>query len=193
MEIKQIMMLYTTLEEIKKHSPCKTGWAKLLKYLGKTTADDEQLSFKTIIDSNGFTDSLWCLQTVKNHDREIRLYAVWCARQVEHLDSIGIAKKTNNVTERYAKGESTQAELDATRFAAWDAARSAAWVAARPAAWVAARPAAWAAARPAAWDAAWAAALISARADARVDARDSQKQEFIKQFCTEEVLSWTIL
>ena len=78
----------TTLNEIRAKSPCSSGWAKLLKHLGKTTADDASLSIVTILDSNGLDDALWCLQAVKGRDREIRLYGVWCARQVQHLSGI---------------------------------------------------------------------------------------------------------
>jgi hypothetical protein len=33
-------MIHTTLNRIKAHYPCKDGWKKPLKYLGKTKADD---------------------------------------------------------------------------------------------------------------------------------------------------------
>jgi hypothetical protein len=164
----------TTLNEIKKYIPCQSGYAKLLKFLGKTKADNEPLGFKTILESNGIADAIWCLRAVTGHDKEIRLYAVWCARQVEHLDPTGIAKQTNDVTERFANGEATYKELTAAWAAAWDSARAAAIAPA------------WAAA----WDSAWAAAWDSARAAAWDSARDSawaaQEQEFIKRFCTEE-------
>jgi len=195
-------MLYTTLNDIKKHSPCGNGWEKLLKSLGKTKSDDEQLSFKTILNSNGFDDAIWCLRVLKDNDKEIRLYAVWCARQVEYLDKSGTAKEINDVTEKFAHGEATHEQLaaarDAARDAAWDAASDAAWAAA----WAAARDAASDTARDAASDAAWAAAWDAARdaardaawdaaRDAASDAAwaaawDAQKEEFIKRFCTEE-------
>jgi hypothetical protein len=46
-------MITTTLNAIRKHHPCKEGWEKLLKHLGKTKADDEPLAFVAILDSNG--------------------------------------------------------------------------------------------------------------------------------------------
>ena len=58
------MMLYTTLNSIKKCGPCGTGknddhgFRKLLNFLGKTKSDDEQLSFKTILESNGMEDTI---------------------------------------------------------------------------------------------------------------------------------------
>jgi len=125
------MMLYTTLNKIRDKNPCESGWAKLLKHLRKTKADDEQLSFKTILESNGISDAIWCLKSVEGHDREIRLFALACARRVEHLDNTGQAKKTNDVAERFANWLATAEELDAARgAAAMDAARGAAWCAA---------------------------------------------------------------
>lgn len=35
------MTITTTLNRIRAHSPCRKGWAKLLRHLGKTEADDE--------------------------------------------------------------------------------------------------------------------------------------------------------
>jgi hypothetical protein len=48
----------TTLNAIREHSPCADGWAKLLRHLGKTQADDEPLALTTILDSNGPDDAL---------------------------------------------------------------------------------------------------------------------------------------
>ena len=62
----------TTLNQIREHSPCAHGWEKLLKHLGKTKADDEELTIVTILDSNGLDDALWCLRAVEGHDTEKR-------------------------------------------------------------------------------------------------------------------------
>ena len=162
----------TTLNAIRKHSPCADGWEQLLTYLGKTKSDDEPLSIATILDSNGIDDALWCLRAVEGYDMEIRLYAVWCVRQVQHLLTDQRSLDALDVVERYANGDATKSELTAARDAAWaagdaaraegDAARAAA--AAAAAAWYAAYWAAARAARAAAWAAAWDAAWDAARA-----------------------------
>ena len=161
-------MLTTTLNRIRAHSPCESGWKRLLAHLGKTQADDEPLPYSVIVESNGLDDALWCCRVEPQYDREWRLFAVWCARQVQHLmvDKRGL--HALDVAERFANGQATVEELHAARSAAWaaagawdaawDAARSAAWAAAGAAAWAAAWDAAGAAARSAAWAAAWAAA-----------------------------------
>ena len=132
----------TTLNQIREFGPCELGWKKLLAHLGKTKADDESLSILTILESNDLDDALWCLRAVKGRDREIRLYAVWCARQVQHLNTDPRVSDCIDVAERFANGEATDEE----RAAAWDAAWDAAWAAAGAAAGAAARDAAGAAA-----------------------------------------------
>jgi len=156
-------MMQTTLNKIRKHSPCTEGWKQLLGTLGKTKADDEPVTLIQILDSNGLDDALWCLQAVEGHDKEIRLFVVWCARQVQHLMTDPRSITALDVVERYAKGEASHAELAAAQDAAQDAAQEA-------------QDAAWAA-RDAARDAAWAArdaARDAARAAARAAARDAQ-------------------
>lgn len=139
----------TTLNRIREHGPCKDGWEKLLAYLGKTKADDEPLSFATILRSNGIDDALWCCRAEPQHATEWRLFAVWCARQVQHLMTDQRLIDALDVAEKYANGLATDDELDAARVAAWSAAQDeageAAWTAAWSAAWEAAWEAAWAA------------------------------------------------
>ena len=172
-------MIHTTLNKIREHGPCADGWAKLLRHLGKTQADDEPLALATILDSNGVDDALWCLRSVDGHDREMRLFAIWCARQVRHLMTDPRSVAALDVAERHANGQATDDDLAAAMVAAWaaagDAAGAAAWAAARDAATDAAWAAARAAARDAATDAAWAAA--------RAAARDAQEAEFRRVFC----------
>ena len=147
-------MIKTTLNRIRAHSPCQEGWEKLLNHLGKTKADDEPLPYAIIVTSNGMNDALWCCRAEPQYAKELRLFAVACARRVEHLNSDPRVKNAIDVAERYAHGKATIEELNAARAAAraatWDAARAAAGYAA---AWYAA-DAAWDA-TDATWDAAW--------------------------------------
>lgn len=145
--------MQTTLNKIRAHEPCESSWKNLLKNLGKTKADDEPLALTTILESNGFDDALWCLSAVDGHEREMRLFAVECARSVQHLMKDKRSIDAIDVAERFANGQATQQELDAARAAAGTAARDAA-------------QAAGTAARDAAWD------------DAR-DTRDAQTNLFI--------------
>ena len=74
-------------------------------------------------------------------DRDIRLFAVWCARQVQHLMTDPRSIAALDVAERHASNQATDDELAAARAAAWDAAGDAAGDAAWDAAWDAARTA----------------------------------------------------
>lgn len=118
--------MYTTLNKIRAHAPCSDGWKKLLKHLGKTEADDEPLNIKTILESNGVDDAIWCLRAVEGKDKEIRLYAVWCARQVQHLMTDQRSIDALDVAERFANGLASEEEFRAAMAAARDVALAAA-------------------------------------------------------------------
>jgi hypothetical protein len=156
--------MHTTLNKIRSYRPCVDGWRKLLEHLGKVAPDDEPLAITTILDSNGIDDAIWCLRAVDGSDRELRLYAVWCARRVQHLMSDPRSSNALDVAERHANGHATDEELAAARRAAIKAAREvmagpaeeaamgAAWTAARAAAGAAAVAVSAAAARATAWE-----------------------------------------
>ena len=151
------------------------------------------MSLITALESNGLDDALWCLRAVDGFDREIRLFAVACARDVQHLMRDERSINALDVAERYANGEATNDELIAALDAAW-AARSAAMdSAARDAAYTAealsaAAYAAWCAARYAAWDAADAAWAV-ARYAAWDAIRSKQEQRFREMVTKAEGLS----
>ncbi|MDN7744695.1 hypothetical protein QZM78_11625 [Burkholderia multivorans] len=180
-----------TLAALRKAGACYGGYNKLVRSLqGQPfTEEDEDrnsyIHFKhdaeipllDILKSNGLDDAIWTLLCVSGADRDLRLFAVWCARQVEHLMEDQRSKDALNVAERFANGDASDEEFAAARAAARAAACAAAGAAARAAAWAAAgaaREAAGDAARDAAWaaaeDAAWAAA------------RDAQAEMF-KRMC----------
>jgi hypothetical protein len=141
----------TTLNQIRKHSPCRDGWEKLLRGLGKTAADDETLWIDEVLNISGLDDAIWCFRSVEGCDREIRLYAVWCARRVQHLMTDPRSVAALDVAERFARGEASDAELAAARTLAETGAWAAEAAAAPAAAW-----AAGAVAGASAWAAKWA-------------------------------------
>jgi hypothetical protein len=164
----------TTLNKIKAHSPCSSGWKKLLKNLGKTEADNAPLALTTILESNGIDDALWCLRAVDGREREMRLYAIDCARSVQHLMTDKRSFAALDVTENFANGLATQVELDAALDDAKATARAtalgvvwaASWAAAKAAELNDVRATALGAAKATAWAAAKAAELDGARATA---------------------------
>ena len=159
------MICTTTLNKIRGHSPCQDGWKKLLAHLGKKTANDDLLTFQTILESNGLDDALWCLRASNATEFEMRRFARLAALDVAHLWDMPAI-----VREYLETGDETKCDAarDAARAAAQDAARAAMYAA--RAAWVAG----------AAWAAAWAAAQVAQDA-----ARKIQTERFILMFCTQ--------
>jgi hypothetical protein len=193
----------TTLEAIRKCSPCKDGWQKLLEHLGKTRADNEPLRFSTILDSNGIDDALWCLRSLGDEHRAvIRLLACDYAESAlsiyeSHYHDDKRPREAVETARAFAKGGATVGELKVAASAAEAAeAAEAAWAAeAAGAAWAAeaaeaagaagaaeaAEAAAWAAeaaAGAAAW-AAWAAEAAAWAAKAAAWAEERQKQAIL--------------
>lgn len=151
----------TTLSRIRDAEPCEDGWAKLLKHLGKTKADDEPLSILTVLDNNGLDDALWVLSNAMPDDRLARHFQAWCAEQVLHIFEAGRPDDTR-VRDQIAmlrNDDATDEERVNAGDATWDAVRVAALaavkVAALAAAGAAVRAAALAAAEVAVRDAAW--------------------------------------
>ena len=126
-------MITISLDEIREHGPCADGWVTLLDHLGKTKADDVRFPMTVVLDSNGLDDALWCCRCLPQYNREWRLFAVWCARQVQHLMTDQRSVDALDVAERYANGGATVEELTSAGAAAW-AAGAAARAAARDAA-----------------------------------------------------------
>ena len=132
----------------------------------------EPISLSFILENNGLNDALWALHCIKDADRDIRLFSVWCARQVQHLMIDSRSTNALDVAERFANGKATKEELEAAR----DAARAASVAASAESA------DAWAASA-AAW-AAWAGASADARAasaGARVAARAARDDTYAAQ------------
>jgi hypothetical protein len=169
----------TTLNKIYSHNPCECGWKKLINYLGKSDPDDEPLKIKTILESNGIKDAIWALRAVDGHDREIRLFACWCACQSldifesQYFNDIR-PRKAIETAACFSEGLCSIDELAAARAAAEAAVGAATEAVARAIARAAAWAAAWAAeavARAAAWAAeAVARAAAEAAAEAAVGA-----------------------
>ena len=154
----------------------KKGWKRLLSNLGKTKADDEPFAISAILESHGLFEAIRCLRELYGCDREIRLYAVKCAREVQHLMTDQRSLDALDIAERFANGKASTDELTAASIAAWDVV----WATAEASEWAcsasvkAAKAAAWAVAvdvgdtarsvRDSAWAAELTAALNAAKA-----------------------------
>jgi hypothetical protein len=139
----------TSVEDFcKKHNACKDCYKWGLKY---------ETMERVFAEGDNSEYIIWFV-TRKGvlTDRELRLFACFCARQNWHLLTDDRSKHAIEVAERYADGLATDDDLSA----AWAAARDVAMAAARDVAWAAT----WAAARDAAMDASRAAAWAAANA-----------------------------
>ena len=134
---------------LRKHDACSEAveWAEQYATLAEAFDACEELDWL-----------IWAVERIGGQDKELRLFACDCVRDVWHLLTDERSRKAVEVAEAFAVGDASVEELAG---AAWDAAaaRAADWAAA------AARAAATAAAAWAATDAAWAA--WAARAAAR--------------------------
>jgi hypothetical protein len=131
-------MLTTTLNRIRAHHPCGmdprenplTGFCKLRSGLGSDYGDDTPIPYARIVEINGLNDALWCCRAEPQYASQWRFFAVWCARQVQHLLTDPRSIASIDVAERFALGSATDSDLSVAQAAAWDAMRAAAWDAA---------------------------------------------------------------
>lgn len=104
----------------------------------------------------------------KPTDRQLRLFACACVRQVWHLLRYKRSRQAVEVAERFADGLATREELSAARADSRNGERDAA----TEAAWCVTVEAVWVAASDASWSAAWDSAAESASAVARAAQAD---------------------
>ena len=81
----------------------------------------EPISLSFILENNGLNDALWAMHCIKDAYRDISLFSVWCARQVQHLMRDSRSTNALDVVERFANGKATKEELEAASAAAWAA------------------------------------------------------------------------
>jgi hypothetical protein len=119
-------MLTTTLKRIRAQSPRKSGlddwnWDTLIDGLGKTETDDEPLAYPRIVEITRLDYALFACRAEPKYDKHWRLFAVWCARQVEHLMKDERSRAALHAAEQHVNEEVSDEELEA----AWNAAGSA--------------------------------------------------------------------
>ena len=160
-----------TLRELRAADACESGMEYLRKIVGVDFPDDALIDLADLPVVKDLSYALWALRCVPGHDRDKRLYAVACARRVQHLMEDERSILVLDVAERYANGQATDGELAAAyAYAAVYAARSAVYAASSDAAYAAAYAAA--DASSAAY-AAYAAAAADAAADAYAASSDA--------------------
>ena len=138
------MKFEVTLKQLRDHDSCVEGYNKVVCMLKGIEFGEYKkthirfnhsapISLVDIANNNGIDDALWCLRCNQEWERDSRLFAVWCARQVQHLMKDERSIHSLDVAEKHADGNATDEELTAAWAAARDAARDAARAAARDA------------------------------------------------------------
>jgi hypothetical protein len=183
-------MICTTLAAIPRRYLAKSSWRKLLAHLGKRRADDACLPFHVIVSACGIDAALTVIRFAPRYRGVWRLYAVWCARRVQHLMTDPRSIAALDTAERYAEGKATRNELNAARNAAWAAADAVASATGTGAEWNVAIAAAFAASPGRGWVCAGLVAqrVRGAASTSTWDAeRDAQTAEFLRVVGEEEL------
>ena len=168
--------LATTTARIDACNPFKGRRSRAAKLLGITEPSDQPISYEKLLDALGFDDAIWCCRAQFDLSPTWRRYAVWCARQVQHLMTDRRSLDALDVAERHAAGDATDEELATAEDAAEAAAISGAlepdvtWSAAT---WAAAEAAAAAATADPTY-----AVIDAAQAAARAAALQTQQAAF---------------
>jgi len=165
-------------ELIKSFSPCYNPASVGIPEDETLSVIDWVTKYRDVV--NYKEDIIWLLCRKEfMSDRDMRLFAVWCARESFKLQESVDQRSIDacNVAERFANGETTEEELDTAESAAWSA-----WSAARFAESAeSARSAAWSAAESAAESAAWS-AWSAAWSAPRSAPRSAQLDELMNYF-----------
>tara|TARA_R110000868_G_scaffold411755_1_gene708928 strand:- start:36460 stop:37056 length:597 start_codon:yes stop_codon:yes gene_type:complete len=165
-------VLTTTLELLKEHNACESGYRKLKKTLGPKWGSDQPINLLDILDSNGVQDMMWCFRaTEQDCIKQRYLICADMAESVLHL-----------FTAKYPNDKSPERAIKAARDAANGVITSAAAASAAAAAYAAAAAAAsYNAAAAASYNAAVAAAVAAAAASYNAAVAAARKKEREKQ------------
>lgn len=80
---------------------------------------DGPIPILDILKFHGIDDAIWATRCVPCHERDLRLFAVWMARQIQHLMPDARSLAALNIAERFANGLATESELTDARCDAW--------------------------------------------------------------------------
>lgn len=105
----------SSLDKDRERSRPEMDFKKILTHLDKSKADNDPLSFKDILDSNGLDYAIECLEL--HHDQnKVRLFACDIAERVLHIfekeyPDDGRLRRALEVSRKFAKGKATKEEL----------------------------------------------------------------------------------
>lgn len=117
--------LSTTTRKCDNLVPCQKGRNRFFAFLGKADrVDDEPFPFEVMLNAVGLFMTSYCCPAEPRYDLHWRRFAVWCARQVQHLIRSPECVAALDVAERFCNGEATKLELAEAAAAAWRTAQN---------------------------------------------------------------------
>lgn len=112
------MQPYTTFEVLKRNGACKERYRHLAKACGGIGkyCRNKPIPLVDILRHNGLDDAIWALRAVPDDQSAhvaclARMFAVACARDVQHLMTDARSLAALDVAERHARGEATDEAL----------------------------------------------------------------------------------
>lgn len=176
-------MWAVTLKQLRTHNACVEGYNKVVCMLTGKEFDPTEIEYLphkhkapiSLIDiakNNGISDALWATRCLDGKDIDLRLFAVWCARQVDHLMVESRFMDAIDIAEHFAYGDASKQELERASNSAYDMSYQYGMrFTASEVAHLSARETA----DPDAWNAAWGAAEYAARAARKAGNKESQR------------------
>jgi hypothetical protein len=76
------MPVMITLNQIKSHNPCISGWKAILRRQNKTSADDEEFPLVDAFNSNSIEDVIWALRCIDHKDISV-VFSRGCANRAK--------------------------------------------------------------------------------------------------------------
>ena len=107
--------MFVTLERLEALNIDPLVLARVRGQLGTRAQDESPISLRSILDTHGLEVAVSCLTAVTGKDSELRLFAVACARELQHLMKDARSVSALSVAERFAQGGADLAELQQAR------------------------------------------------------------------------------
>lgn len=115
-----------TLKQLRDGGACFSGYNRVVRMVqGKKFTQSDKLriqylsceseikiSLEEIARNNGLSDAIWCFRVIPGCERDARMFAIWCARQVEHMIKDKRSLDALDVAERFADGDATEGEVE---------------------------------------------------------------------------------
>ena len=128
--------LTTTLSQLQKAIPGRDDAYSYSRAFDDKTPGDKAITYEKLLDALGLDGALYCCSAEPQYSALWRQYAVWCARQVQHLMEDASVPHLLDIAQDHANGKVSDDDLDYARTEAESissAAMATRWAASIPA------------------------------------------------------------